>query len=257
MQQDDAVQALRERVAAEFRVDEAAARTFFPGPVYTDVLKWLHAHGAPDFYLEIGVKSGGSLSQAGPATRCLAIDPAPRLPEDLARRVILFPGTSDAFFERYDLGELLNGRTVDLAFIDGLHTYDQVLRDFINVERCCDPQSLIVLHDVAPLDARVASRERATRFWAGDVWKAVPILERLRPDLTLTYVPCFPTGLLLVTDLDPSSTVLEARFETAVSDLQGAVFEGPADRVVGHLPACANAEDAVRRFVGEHWRRAG
>ena len=42
--------------------------------------------------------------------------------------------TSDEFFARYDLSELLGG-PVELAFIDGLHLFEQVLRDFVNLER--------------------------------------------------------------------------------------------------------------------------
>ena len=47
--------------------------------------------------------------------------------------VSLFRMTSDAFFARPDAAVCTG--VVDVAFIDGLHHYDQVLRDLAHVER--------------------------------------------------------------------------------------------------------------------------
>ena len=40
------------------------------------------------------------------------------------------------------------------------------------------------------------------------MWKLVPILRQYRPDLAITVLDAPPTGLVLVTGLDPSSRVL-------------------------------------------------
>jgi Methyltransferase domain len=39
-----------------------------------------------------------------------------------------------------------------MAFIDGLHHFEQVLRDFINVEKRATSEGLIVIHDCIPFD---------------------------------------------------------------------------------------------------------
>ena len=67
--------------------------------------------------------------------------------------------TSDEFFAEHDLRELLGG-PVELAFIDGLHLFEQVLRDFVNLERCSTAHTVIILHDCLP--ARRGDGERAS-----------------------------------------------------------------------------------------------
>ena len=47
----------------------------------------------------------------------------------------------------------LGGKTLDLAFIDGMHHFEFALRDFINVEKYCSADSIILIHDVYPIDA--------------------------------------------------------------------------------------------------------
>jgi hypothetical protein len=91
---------------------------------------------------------------------------------------------------------VLLGGSVKVAFIDGLHLFEQVLRDFVNLERHSDPDTVIVLHDCLPLDELTASRERTTDFFSGDVWKAVLALRRRRPDLEMVTVPAPPDGAL-------------------------------------------------------------
>jgi hypothetical protein len=97
---------------------------------------------------------------------------------------------------------------VDLAFIDGLHLFEQVLRDFINLERFCAPESVILMHDCLPRDRETSTRDRRTVFWTGDIWKIVPCLTRYRPDLLVHTLDVPPTGLAIVTNLDPQSRVL-------------------------------------------------
>jgi hypothetical protein len=45
-------------------------------------------------------------------------------------------------------------------------------------------------------------------WWTGDVWRAALLLKRRRPDLQITTVDAFPTGLVLITNVDPSSRYL-------------------------------------------------
>lgn len=83
--------------------------------------------------------------------------------------------TSDEFFCR-------NKETFDLIFIDGLHLYEQVLRDISNALAVLNPVGTIVLHDCLPLTAEAQYRRQCNRIWNGDVWKAM-VEFRTRPDL--------------------------------------------------------------------------
>src|SRR5206468_2630251 len=99
-------------------------------------LEWLdafHAALAPATYLEIGVATGQSLSRARPPTRAIGVDPAPQSGFPLTTETHLFVETSDDFFARRGADALLDGRPLDFAFIDGLHLFEQALRDFMNV----------------------------------------------------------------------------------------------------------------------------
>ena len=201
------------------------ARVQMPGPDYPAALRQIHDILKPQTYLEIGVCTGLSIRLANSTTRCVGIDPAPRLREPLPPNTKLFTMESDAFFEKHYLPDVLEQTPLDLAFIDGLHTFDQVLKDFINLERFASPSSLYILHDTFPVESGVASRQERNKFWAGDVWKVIPILKAYRPDLVLQTLPIFPTGITLISQMDPTSTILSGNYDTIVKEFMDLPYE--------------------------------
>jgi hypothetical protein len=109
-----------------------------------------------------------------------------------------------------------------------MHLSEYVLRDFINVERHCSPDSLIVLHDAVPQNFEMTERQRRAdarhdrslaQAWTGDVWRIVPLLRRERPDLHIEVLDCPPTGLVLITGLDPASRTLQGRLDQLTREL--------------------------------------
>ena len=104
------------------------------GELYLELLAKLHQHFRPQTYLEIGIGSGASLALAGKGTVAVGVDPEPQL-EQAPPGTRVFRQTSDEFFATHDLGTVLQGRPLQLAFIDGMHLFEFALRDFINVER--------------------------------------------------------------------------------------------------------------------------
>lgn len=198
------------------------------GVRYLEMLGRLHRHLAVERYLEIGTRNGASLDvAAGGIAVCIDPDFVLARPS-LARHreVHLYQTTSDAYFAARDPTAVLGG-PVQFAFIDGMHHYEYVLRDIINVERHCASDSIIVLHDVVPATFRMTARlgrrpdgtyEPVTGSWTGDVWKVIPILRRHRPDLRITLLDCAPTGLALLGGLDPASRVLAERLPAILAE---------------------------------------
>jgi hypothetical protein len=184
---------------------------------YRRFLSGLHERLEPPTYLEVGVRRGGSLALARPPA--VGIDPDYDLNVELSDRVVLFRETSDEYFSRPDPLQPFDGRPVSLAFIDGMHLAEYALRDFINIERHVDWTSVVVFDDILPRNATEALRNRETRAWTGDIFKISAILERHRPELICLRVGVEPTGLLVVLGLDPSSTVLQDRYDDIVANV--------------------------------------
>lgn len=182
---------------------------------YFALLQELHQRLKPEVYLEIGSESGASLGLADCLT--FAVDPAFQIEADVMGRkpgLILQQCTSDAFFASGLIERL--GVKIDLAFLDGMHLFEYLLADFTNAERHMTPDGVILMHDCVPFSAAGAERDwdrRATRSWTGDVWKLLPILRAYRPDLTIRTFDTPPSGLVMVTGLDPNNRVLEERRE--------------------------------------------
>jgi hypothetical protein len=187
----------------------------YPKP-YVELLDRIHQHLAPRTYVEIGVARGATLRLVLPGTVAVGIDPRPRLSGPADGDVRIFPMTSDAFFDDYDLHEVLRGLPLDLAFVDGMHQFEFALRDFINLERHSSPDTTILLHDCLPIDEASASREHDTYTWSGDVWKVVVCLKQWRPDLKVDVVDVAPTGLGVIRGCDPRSTVLSEHYTQVV-----------------------------------------
>lgn len=174
------------------------ASTRMSGPSYYDWLERFYAELKPAVVVEIGVFDGVSLSKVKAPALAIGIDPNPRATVALGAQTHIFPETSDAFFDRGGADALLAGRPVGVGFIDGLHTFDQVLRDFANLERYCDAGSVLLVHDTAALDEATQRVPPTTQFHTGDVWKLVPALRTLRPDLDVFTIATPWTGLTVI-----------------------------------------------------------
>src|SRR5271166_2354340 len=128
------------------------------GPHYLDYIRSLHCSLGPRAYLEIGTQAGDSLTLASCAS--IAVDPKFAVKSDVLGKkpmCLMYQSTSDDFFSTYDPIKLL-GRPLDLVFLDGLHLYEILLRDFIHTERFCRADSLVMIHDCIPTDVYIADR---------------------------------------------------------------------------------------------------
>ena len=115
-------------------------------------------------YLEIGVASGDCFLKVAAPTK-IAVDPEFTIPfrrklRHHAKRLRLafnsrsrmneyyYKMRSDDFFAKTHSSLLKEG--VDVAFVDGLHTHEQSLRDVKNCLKFLNPGGFIVVHDCNP-----------------------------------------------------------------------------------------------------------
>jgi hypothetical protein len=241
--------------------------------LYKPFLSAVHERLAPRRYLEIGVRQGDSLALA----RCpaLGIDPAYAVTAELDNQVTLRRTSSDEYFARPEVQAAVGVDPFDLVFIDGLHLFEFAFRDFLNAERHSSRSGVIIFDDVLPRSVDEAARERHTGSWTGDVYPMLAVLARYRPDLVVVPVGTQPTGLLLVTALDPESTVLADHYDEIIATyrhrdpqpvpeelfdrllvvppervLEAPVWESLADRTLTGAERSARIKDEVSRAFG-------
>lgn len=189
------------------------------GTDYLKFLSSLHEQMKPGWYLEVGTETGRSLALV--RGNAIAVDPQFKIATDLhyPARLHMFQQTSDDFFASRFLQR--NDISIDVSFLDGMHHFEFLLRDFMNTERASKRESLVFMHDCIPFNHMMAERnwdKEKSLSWTGDVWKLLPILKRHRPDLKLEVLDCAPTALVLISDLDPTSTVLEVEYDSILKE---------------------------------------
>lgn len=157
-------------------------------------------------YLELGVSTGNTLFRIK-APKKLGVDPQFKFNRNRKiKRMLglldarLFEITSDKFFHSFAPKYLSNG--LDVAFVDGLHTYKQALVDVENCLKYINKRGFIIMHDCNPPDFASAYpakesfndvRDMAKQGkipgwnwnWNGDVWKAVAHLRISHPELNI------------------------------------------------------------------------
>ncbi len=156
-------------------------------------------------YLEIGVQRGKNF-YAIKAPKKIAVDPHFMI--GIQRRLkhplgifnsSFFEMTSDQFFIERAF-KILGQSQIDVAFIDGLHTYDQSLKDFFYCANYLSANGLILFHDCNPLSEAAAAsvsspsemREKfsdAGPAWNGDVWKTIVHIRTL-PEWQVFVLDC-------------------------------------------------------------------
>lgn len=231
-----------------------------PGPVdWLSLVGRLHALLAPRTYLEFGDGSGRALGLA--RGRAVALAERFALPPDFMGDktfCALVQMSADRFFAGQEPERLLDSAP-DLVVFEEAHRFELALRTLMHLEPRCDGRTLVLIHNVLPPDAHVGRRTEADQalrdasdhpdWWAGDVWKLVAILQQVRPDLRLVGFPAAPAGLLAISGLDPSSTVLQERYLDLVEHWREASLVDEGDAVLDRLdmadPGMLTSREAV------------
>jgi hypothetical protein len=138
-----------------------------------------------------------------------------RLADAGARVTHYFETTSDDFFA--NKSAFLAERPIDVALIDGLHTYEQVVRDVEHTLPYLKDDGVIFLHDCNPAIELIGRRAETwddfvaqqkgplvIGIWSGDVWKSIVYLRSTRRDLKIAVLKC-DTGVGVVRKGPPES----------------------------------------------------
>ena len=172
--------------------------------VTRDVARWqvmrrlTKLYDAPR-YLEIGVCRGKTFDKV-PAARKVAVDPAFRFDHEAMGaahpEAEYHPVPSDDYFSRHAGPD----DQFDVVYLDGLHIYDQTLRDLLNALEHLQPRGVVVIDDTVPPTPLAAIRDRAdfdaerrrtgsTRNeWMGDVFKVVHFIQAYCPYLSYATI---------------------------------------------------------------------
>jgi len=186
----------------------------------TDVIQRIIDRKEAKTYLEIGVANGTNFFPIR-ARQKIAVDPNFTFSRERKMRWTLknlhnvvaqyHQCTSDSYF-----GRKKSTDRVDVVFIDGLHTYEQSLRDVMNSLVHLEGTGVIVMHDCSPPSRAAAhpagsSRDAAelelrgwTGEWCGDVWRTICYLRSHRTDLRVFVLDC-DYGLGIVTEGEADS----------------------------------------------------
>lgn len=172
-------------------------------------------------YLEIGVESGDVFLNVK-ARKKIAVDPH-NVITGKSRFRSIFKDLSNLFNEYYEMTSDTFFQTgglvkygIDVVFVDGLHTYEQSLRDIHNSLQLLQEDGVIVLHDCNPKSAAIAypaascqqaaslNLEGWTGEWSGDVWKTIAYLRSTQKDLKVFVLDC-DYGIGIITKGEPES----------------------------------------------------
>ena len=146
-------------------------------------------HNSDYKYLEIGVAYGLTL-EGVKSNYKFAVDPNPKYKQNKKTiSTYTLKMNSNEFFESLAPSELFS-----VIFLDGLHTKEQLLLDFLNSIKHINEDSWILIDDVVPrdrisaipdLDKSYSLRKKENsniRVWQGDCYKIMPILKKYFPE---------------------------------------------------------------------------
>jgi hypothetical protein len=171
---------------------------------YAEWLKETHINRAirlmnAHTYLEIGVRDGKCFRQIN-AFRKIGVDPDRQGFREEKPEEYFYEMVSDDFFSRHS-DKLFSQHLIDVALVDGMHEFKQVVRDVLNIERYISPGGIIFIHDCNPMLRKHTEVSKGevwdNGIWNGDVWKVAYYLRNYRSDLTFITLDCsFGLGVL-------------------------------------------------------------
>jgi len=173
----------------------------FPDNVFRwDLIQYIINKYNFDDYLEIGCDKNQSFSKIKIKNK-VGVDP-------ISGGTIR--STSDNFFKN-------NDNKFDLIFIDGLHYYQQVIKDINNSLEILNNDGFILVHDCLPKSLAQQAVPRYRGYWNGDVWKSIVEL-RTKPNLDI-FTSQIDFGIAVIRK-KPNSAILKLKKNIVYKDLK-------------------------------------
>lgn len=207
-------------------------------------------------YLEIGLYEGQTFRSVDAAVK-VAVDPKFAFDLDAARSAEpesqFHEVTSDEYF-----GSVAPGEQFEVIFLDGLHTFEQTLRDFTNAVSFLSRHGVILIDDVTPI-SHLSALPDERRFqelrqmlgvesgaWMGDVFRLVYFLDTFWQQFTFRTIE--ETESQLVAWRSPRGAVTDRSVaEIAAMSFDEMMFA----RECYHVTPLATILDEIRTLVGE------
>lgn len=150
----------------------------------------------PQSYLEIGTFRGETFNEIAIPSKD-AVDPSFKFDTKAhaSPSVRFFEVTSDEYFLKHN-----KGKKYDIIFLDGLHTFEQTMRDFCATMSTSHDRTVWLIDDVWPIDVFSAHPDQSTalRFrhmtdskrkaWHGDVFKMVYAIHDFFPNVNFRTI---------------------------------------------------------------------
>jgi hypothetical protein len=155
------------------------AETFDHPKFFEFLFKYLK----PECYLEIGVRQCETFNVVAKyCKKAIGVDII-KSPVTKSRKVEFHLKSSDEYFKT-----LSDDVTFDVVFIDGDHSHEQSLKDFMNVKDRVIEDGFIFLHDTYPFDEKYITPEAC-----GEVYKTAQyIKENLIDEFEILTLPINP-----------------------------------------------------------------
>jgi SAM-dependent methyltransferase len=160
--------------------------------------KFLALFDAPS-YLEIGVSEGKTFFAVN-AQRKVAVDPKFRFSVDQATKENACCSFHEVASDIYFSDRIRPSEVFQVIFLDGLHTFEQTLRDFTNAIRFLTPDGVIIIDDIVPNSYQSGLPDQLDSMkvkefigdldhsWMGDTYKLVFFIEAFFPTFELRTI---------------------------------------------------------------------
>ena len=158
------------------------------------LVKWVK----PINYLEIGVRHGTVYHLVNKyCETCYLVD-IQFLDIEYSPNTIKFEMTSDSFFNSVN-----QSIKFDFVFIDGDHSKEQVLKDFLNVKDRVVDDGFVILHDTYPCDERMTLPHHSDNGWEAMLY----IKQNFKDDWEFVTLP-FNPGLTIMKKMKNNKQIL-------------------------------------------------
>jgi hypothetical protein len=154
-----------------------------------------HAPG----YLEIGVSEGETFFAVN-AQRKVAVDPKFRFPVDQAIKENVSCTFHEVASDIYFSDRIGPSEVFQVIYLDGLHTFEQTLRDFTNAIRFLASDGVIIIDDIVPNSYQSGLPDQLDSMrvkkvigdldhsWMGDTYKLAFFIEAFFPTFELRTI---------------------------------------------------------------------